>query len=184
MTRYFRMPTSFASFLYLSQLQQALAIETAVRFWRSLKPHTHGHALLAAQRRLAVGVVVEPRPRRRLEDAALSRPPLLRADGARRAHRGRPAGGLRHERRPDAGAGRGARPTIGARRRDARGDGPRGRDSGRPRRRNRRRADGLAGGFVHVIDGAAAGEADFDPMLRLVVLPRQAEALRPARRAK
>ena len=42
MTRYFRMPTSFGSFLYLSQLQQALAIETAVRFWRSLKPNTMG----------------------------------------------------------------------------------------------------------------------------------------------
>ena len=42
MTRYFRMPNGFASFLYLSQLQQALAIETAVRFWRSLKPHCMG----------------------------------------------------------------------------------------------------------------------------------------------
>ena len=42
MTRYFRMPTSFESFLYLSQLQQALAIETAVRFWRSLKPNSMG----------------------------------------------------------------------------------------------------------------------------------------------
>ena len=42
MARYFRMPTSFSSFVYLSQLQQALAIETAVRFWRSLKPHTMG----------------------------------------------------------------------------------------------------------------------------------------------
>ena len=42
MTRYFRMPSGFANFLYLSQLQQALAIETAVRFWRSLKPHTMG----------------------------------------------------------------------------------------------------------------------------------------------
>ncbi len=42
MTRYFRMPTNFQSFLFLSQLQQALAIETAVRFWRSLKPHTMG----------------------------------------------------------------------------------------------------------------------------------------------
>jgi beta-mannosidase len=42
MTRYFRIPTSFEAFLYLSQLQQALAIETAVRFWRSLKPHTMG----------------------------------------------------------------------------------------------------------------------------------------------
>jgi beta-mannosidase len=42
MTRYFRMPTSFEGFVYLSQLQQALAIETAVRFWRSLKPHAMG----------------------------------------------------------------------------------------------------------------------------------------------
>ena len=42
MTRYFRMPSGFADFLYLSQLQQALAIETAVRYWRSLKPHTMG----------------------------------------------------------------------------------------------------------------------------------------------
>ncbi len=42
MTRYFRMPSGFENFLYLSQLQQALAIETAVRFWRSLKPHTMG----------------------------------------------------------------------------------------------------------------------------------------------
>src|SRR5262249_25799490 len=42
MTRYFRGPTSFDGFVYLSQLQQALAIETAVRYWRSLKPHTMG----------------------------------------------------------------------------------------------------------------------------------------------
>ena len=42
MTRYFRAPTSFVGFVYLSQLQQALAIETAVRFWRSLKPHCMG----------------------------------------------------------------------------------------------------------------------------------------------
>jgi beta-mannosidase len=42
MARYFRVPSTFAGFLYLSQLQQALAIETAVRFWRSLKPHTMG----------------------------------------------------------------------------------------------------------------------------------------------
>lgn len=42
MTRYFRSPTSFAGFVYLSQLQQALAIETAVRFWRSTKPRCMG----------------------------------------------------------------------------------------------------------------------------------------------
>src|SRR5262249_23699870 len=42
MTRYFRSPNSFEGFVYLSQLQQALAIETAVRYWRSLKPHSMG----------------------------------------------------------------------------------------------------------------------------------------------
>jgi beta-mannosidase len=42
MTRYFRGPTSFERFVYLSQLQQALAIEMAVRHWRSLKPHNMG----------------------------------------------------------------------------------------------------------------------------------------------
>ncbi|MEQ8701487.1 MAG: glycoside hydrolase family 2 protein [Bauldia litoralis] len=42
MTRYFRSPTSFENFVYLSQLQQALAIETAVRYWRSLKPRCMG----------------------------------------------------------------------------------------------------------------------------------------------
>jgi beta-mannosidase len=42
MTRYFRMPRSFEAFVYLSQLQQALAIETAVRHWRCLKPHSMG----------------------------------------------------------------------------------------------------------------------------------------------
>ncbi|MBN8998193.1 MAG: glycoside hydrolase family 2 protein, partial [Rhizobiales bacterium] len=42
MARYFRVPTGFENFVYLSQLQQALAIETAVRYWRSLKPHSMG----------------------------------------------------------------------------------------------------------------------------------------------
>ncbi len=42
MARYFRVPSSFPDFVYLSQLQQALAIETAVRYWRSLKPHSMG----------------------------------------------------------------------------------------------------------------------------------------------
>jgi beta-mannosidase len=42
MMRYFRLPTGFENFVYLSQVQQALAIETAVTWWRSLKPHCMG----------------------------------------------------------------------------------------------------------------------------------------------
>ncbi|CAN7334120.1 beta-mannosidase [Neorhizobium sp. LjRoot104] len=42
MFRNFRFPVDFANFVYLSQVQQGLAIKTAVDFWRSLKPHTMG----------------------------------------------------------------------------------------------------------------------------------------------
>ncbi|MGR6430535.1 glycosyl hydrolase 2 galactose-binding domain-containing protein [Rhizobium sp. PAMB 3174] len=42
MFRYFRFPKDFENFVYLSQVQQALAIRTAVDFWRSLKPHCMG----------------------------------------------------------------------------------------------------------------------------------------------
>ncbi|NVK35332.1 MAG: glycoside hydrolase family 2 protein [Rhodobacteraceae bacterium] len=42
MFRYFRFPSDFASFVYLSQIQQGLAIRTAVEYWRSLKPHCMG----------------------------------------------------------------------------------------------------------------------------------------------
>jgi beta-mannosidase len=38
LTRYFRLPAGFESFLYLSQVQQALAIKTAVEYWRSRRP--------------------------------------------------------------------------------------------------------------------------------------------------
>ncbi len=38
MTRYFRLPESFEGFLYLSQVQQALAMKTAVEYWRSRRP--------------------------------------------------------------------------------------------------------------------------------------------------
>ncbi len=42
MFRYFRFPMEFGDFVYLSQVQQGLAIKTAVEYWRSLKPHTMG----------------------------------------------------------------------------------------------------------------------------------------------
>ncbi|MQW85546.1 beta-mannosidase [Sinorhizobium saheli] len=42
MFRYFRFPKDFPSFVYLSQVQQGLAIGTAVDYWRSLKPHCMG----------------------------------------------------------------------------------------------------------------------------------------------
>ncbi len=42
MFRAFRFPVDFESFVYLSQVQQGLAIKTAVTHWRSLKPHCTG----------------------------------------------------------------------------------------------------------------------------------------------
>ena len=42
MFRYFRFPNGFEDFVYVSQVQQALAIHTAVTYWRSLKPHCMG----------------------------------------------------------------------------------------------------------------------------------------------
>ncbi|MCQ2576328.1 MAG: glycoside hydrolase family 2 protein [Treponema sp.] len=41
-TRYFRFPETFENMVYLSQVQQAVAIKTAVDWWRSLKPHCMG----------------------------------------------------------------------------------------------------------------------------------------------
>lgn len=38
MTRYFRVPEGFANFVYLSQVQQALAIKSGVEYWRHLQP--------------------------------------------------------------------------------------------------------------------------------------------------
>lgn len=42
MFRYFRFPKDFPNFVWLSQVQQGLAIKTAVDYWRSLKPHCMG----------------------------------------------------------------------------------------------------------------------------------------------
>ncbi len=42
MFRYFRFPVGFENFVYLSQVQQGLAIKTAVTAWRGLKPHCQG----------------------------------------------------------------------------------------------------------------------------------------------
>ncbi len=42
MFRGFRFPGDFSDFVYLSQVQQGLAIKTAVTWWRSLKPHCMG----------------------------------------------------------------------------------------------------------------------------------------------
>ena len=42
MFRYFRWPERFADFVWLSQVQQGMAIETAVTHWRSLRPHCMG----------------------------------------------------------------------------------------------------------------------------------------------
>ena len=42
LSRYFRFPKNFTALVYLSQVQQALAMRTAVDFWRSLKPRCMG----------------------------------------------------------------------------------------------------------------------------------------------
>ena len=40
--KYFRMPEGFDNFLYLSLVQQGLAIKTAVEYWRTLRPRCMG----------------------------------------------------------------------------------------------------------------------------------------------
>ena len=42
MTRYFRFPRDFDQMVFLSQVQQGLAIKTAVEYWRSTKPRCMG----------------------------------------------------------------------------------------------------------------------------------------------
>ena len=41
-SRYFRIPETTEMSLYLSQVQQAIAVKTAVQYWRSLRPHCMG----------------------------------------------------------------------------------------------------------------------------------------------
>ena len=42
MLRYFRLPDDFEQMVFLSQVQQGLAIKTAIEFWRSTKPRCMG----------------------------------------------------------------------------------------------------------------------------------------------
>lgn len=42
LVRYFEFPNTFDRMVFLSQCQQAMAIKTAVEYWRSLKPHCMG----------------------------------------------------------------------------------------------------------------------------------------------
>jgi beta-mannosidase len=42
MFRYFRFPNGFGNFVYISQIQHGLAMQTAVEYWRSIKPHCMG----------------------------------------------------------------------------------------------------------------------------------------------
>ena len=42
MTRYFRFPLDFDQMVFLSQVQQGLAIKTAIEYWRSTKPRCMG----------------------------------------------------------------------------------------------------------------------------------------------
>ena len=131
MTRYFRSPTSFESFLYLSQLQQALAIETAVRYWRSLKPHSMG-ALYWQLNDVWPSVSWASLDHALAwKTAALPRPPLLPAARARRPHRGGRAHPFGDERLARAGARRGPRPAPCLRRQGARRGERFGRSAGR-----------------------------------------------------
>ena len=41
-SRYFRFPEGFKNMVYLSQVQQAIAIKTAIEWWRTLKPNCMG----------------------------------------------------------------------------------------------------------------------------------------------
>ncbi len=78
MFRYFRFPKDFANFVWLSQVQQGLAIKTAVDYWRSLKPHCMGALYWQLNDTWPVASWSTPRLRRQLEAAALHGAALLR----------------------------------------------------------------------------------------------------------
>ncbi len=169
MTRYFRMPAGFDNFLYLSQLQQALAIETAVRFWRSLKPHSMGAiywqlndvwpSVSWSSLDYAVGwKTLHYHARRFFAPLALA----ARIDGAK----------LRVSAMNDSLAPA----AVEARLRTIGRDGAVLDETAFSAEVPTDRAVEIAapalpdGGLAHVIDGRLAGAADFDPLMRLVVL--------------
>ena len=176
MTRYFRMPTGFAGFLYLSQLQQALAIETAVRFWRSLKPHTMGTiywqlndvwpSVSWSSLDHAIGwKTLHYHARRFFSPLALA----ARIDGKRllisAMNDGLTAAPIEARLRRIDRDGTVLEETVFS----AEVPTDRAIEIGA--------AAIPAGGLVHVIDGRAAGDADFDPTLRLVVFPDKPKRL-------
>jgi beta-mannosidase len=84
MTRYFRFPSSFENLVYLSQVQQGLAMRTAIEFWRSLKPRCMGTLYWQLNDSWPRRLLVEHRIWRWLEAAALHGEALLRASPCRR----------------------------------------------------------------------------------------------------
>lgn len=176
MTRYFRMPNGFGNFLYLSQLQQALAIETAVRFWRSLKPHTMGTiywqlndvwpSVSWSSLDYAIGwKTLHYHARRFFAPVALS----ARLDGKQ----------LRISAMNDGLSNA----PVAVRLKTIDQSGKVLAEADFSARLPSDRAVEIAsltppsGGIAHVIDGRREGEEDFDPLLRLVLFPDKPKRL-------
>ena len=98
MFRYFRFPKDFPNFVWLSQIQQGVAIKTAVDYWRSLKPHCMGAVYWQLNDTWPVASWSSARLRRRLEAPA---PPGASASSSRSRRR--------HPRRRDPAPHRGQR---------------------------------------------------------------------------
>ena len=77
MLREYPEPRDFASFVYVSQVQQAEAIKVGAEHLRRNRPRTMGCAVLATERLLAGRLMVQHRLLRPLEGAAVLCPPLL-----------------------------------------------------------------------------------------------------------